>query len=138
MDGDEEIGLDPAGLLHAGGERHVVVVVPRQHGTHSGLGVDDALQLAADRERHMFFVSAALADGARIFASMSRIECYGDLAPAEGLWLSLRLGSPIRPPIRRALLKWRGELPLRAGRLTALLQERHQGIERRQRIEIEG
>ena len=79
MDRDEQVGLDTARLLHPRGERHEIIVVPRQHRAHAGLGVENDLELAGDRQRHVLFIRSAFADCAGIFAAMTGID--GDRDP---------------------------------------------------------
>ncbi|KAG1249518.1 hypothetical protein G6F68_013283 [Rhizopus microsporus] len=87
MDRDEQVRVHAAGLLHTHMQRHEVVVVARQVGAHERLAVDQRLQAPGDAQHHVFFAQAAAADGARIFAAMTRIQRDGQhalLAAARG------------------------------------------------------
>ncbi|KAG0935019.1 hypothetical protein G6F31_015996 [Rhizopus arrhizus] len=97
MDRDEQVRVHAAGLLHTHMQRHEVVVVARQVGAHERLAVDQRLQAPGDAQHHVFFAQAAAADGARIFAAMTRIQRDGQhalLAAARGC---VPAGRPRRP-----------------------------------------
>ncbi len=122
MNRDEQVGLHAARLLHPRVERNEVVVVAREHRAHARLGVDERLESARDRERHVLLAGAAPADRTRVLAAVPGIDGDDDRTARCGL----------RPGRRAARLCRRRRASPRLA-----LEQRHQRIGRRQRIEVE-
>ena len=80
MDRHEEVGLHLARLLNTHVKWHEIVGVPGEHDAHVRHLLDLRLQAASDRQHHVFFPTAAAADGAGVFAAMTRVECDRDQA----------------------------------------------------------
>ena len=78
MNRDEQISLDFARLDHAIDERDEIVAVPDEDTAHVRLVVHQRLEFPGDRQRHVLFMRAAAAFGARILAAVACIDRNGD------------------------------------------------------------
>ena len=76
----EQVGLDLTGDFHAPCKRHEVVAIARHHRAHIRFPVDQCLEPLRDRERDVFLVGPATADGARVFAAVPGVDGYRDQA----------------------------------------------------------
>jgi hypothetical protein len=82
VDRDEEIGLVGACTPDAVAELHEIIAGTRQHGFHAGLRVYLVGELLRDRECDILLARAGLADRARIFTAMARIDRDDEVALA--------------------------------------------------------
>ena len=131
MDGNEQVRLDTARLLHTDAQRHEIVVIAGEHRPHPRLVVEQSLQLPGNGERDVLFVGTAAADRSGVFAAMAWID-HNDDAP------------PRRRLAHGAIVcRWRVRYRrLRACRFARALialdfEQRHQRVERRKRIKVE-
>ena len=104
---DEQVGLDAPGFLDPRIQGDVVVVVAGQHRAHSGLGIDEGLEPARDRQRDVLLEGAASPDRTGVLATMPGIDGDDDRTSRRcGFGCALyRLPSSAcrRHPERRAL-----------------------------------
>ena len=90
MDADKQVSLHALGFLHAGAQRHKVVAIARQVGTHrvaaDAGGVDAGAQQVGNFQYHVFLARAVGADGAWVFAAVAGVQRNDDQAVGAPRW----------------------------------------------------
>ena len=74
MDRQKKIGLHAPRLLYSHLQGHEEIGITGQHSTHVGLGINPGFEAAGNFKRDIFFVTAGLANGAGILATVTGIE----------------------------------------------------------------
>jgi hypothetical protein len=151
VDRHEEVRLYLPRFFDACLQRNEIVAVANEKTAQAGFAVELRLQAARDGERHVLFIDAAAALGARILAAMPCVD--GDDQRARGCSPRFprrrgRLLSPIALVADRVLVRLqdqarhgghrRGRCRLLRGLLfsLALRHQRHQRIGRHERIHV--
>jgi hypothetical protein len=80
MDRDEHVCLVVARLDDSAAQADESIGVPHHHGAHTILAIDRRCEPPRDRERHLFFMCAASADGARVLATVTGIHRNHEVA----------------------------------------------------------
>ena len=157
MDRYEEVCLYLARFLHARLQRNEIVTVADEQAAQSGFAVEFRLKATRDGERHVLFVSAAAALGARILAAMTCVDGDDERARGAPRALSRRRARPSRCASvlsrtasscgfrtrfgtvrdrRRSVSGGRCRLSAASCCSLALRHQRHQRIGRRERIDV--
>ena len=80
MNRDKQIRFDASRFFNADMQRHKVIAIARQVGSHARCGINASFQLECDCQHHVFFTRAAFTNGTRIFAAVSGVKRDGDHA----------------------------------------------------------